>query len=307
MIGLVAIFVVQFLVILLQSKIEGESSLYVWSSFLITLASITLFTALFFWYLKRLLYPMRCLVNFCENFSDDPESLPSCSGSLEVEELKDAIITLLEEKKALCSQERDIFKEAAHELKMPVSILKSRVALFNKKESYDKAKFIKEANSDIDQIALRLQELLFLKSIEMDMHGKVSEVDLVSQCDDLQQAFRVLVEKKELNIVPVRRGSFSIITSEKALQRVLLAIFENIFIHTKPKSTITVTIDGDKRILEVENEVALENDDKLFSSQIGTKIIERLSGVLNYTYRSEEREGTFITQIHFHDKSRVVQ
>ncbi|KIM11844.1 MAG: hypothetical protein KU37_03035 [Sulfuricurvum sp. PC08-66] len=296
--------------------IEGETVLYIWASdapimrdvsrymLYITIAFAliaTLMVITLIGYLLHLFRPMRCLVAFCHDFDPQNGVKPSCEGSLEIAQLQNAIVTLLDENKALCNKERDIFKEAAHELKTPLAILKSRLGLYKERDSYEKARFIEEAQEDLDTIVLRLQELLFLKNIEMEMRSKKVSMDILMQCDTLQSAFRPIVEKKELMMTPVRKGSFTIHTHEKALGRVLLAIFENIFIHAQSKSTIEVTIDAQERTLTIVNTIATHDDDKLFSSSIGTQIIERLSERLGYTYTTQTKGEFFITQLRFEE------
>ena len=124
---------------------------------------------LLYFFLKKLFNPLHCLVNYCKHFSQEDTSLPPCDGSYEIQSLRLAIISLVEKNQNLVNSERDIFKEAAHEIKSPVAILKTRIDLFKHDSSYTRAEFSKEAQDDINTITRYLKELLFLKSVERDL------------------------------------------------------------------------------------------------------------------------------------------
>ncbi|MGB5965516.1 MAG: hypothetical protein WBG65_08265, partial [Sulfurimonadaceae bacterium] len=108
-----------------------------------------LFILIFTYFLNRLFLPLRCLVRFCKDSSSDNKSIPLCNGSSEVNDLKEAIIGLLESNQTLCKQKQDIFKEAAHEIKSPIAILKARLSLFKQNDEFEKATFVKESEDDI--------------------------------------------------------------------------------------------------------------------------------------------------------------
>ena len=77
------------------------------------------------------------------------------------------------------------------------------------------------------------------------------------------------------------------------------AVFENIFMHTKNSTTIKTYVDKEKHQLRIVNEIGLEGDEVLFSSRIGTKLIQRLAQKLDYEYKAEEKDGFFYTTITF--------
>jgi two-component system OmpR family sensor kinase len=77
------------------------------------------------------------------------------------------------------------------------------------------------------------------------------------------------------------------------------AVFENIFMHTKNHSVIRTTVDPKRRRLEIVNAVGTKSDETLFSSHIGSKMIDRLSGKLGYRYETLQNDGLFTTVITF--------
>jgi len=260
---------------------------------------LLLFILIFNYFLNRLLLPLRCLVRFCKDTSSDKVSIPVCNGGSEVNDLKEAIIGLLESNQTLCKQKQDIFKEAAHEIKSPIAILKARLALFKQNENIDKATFVQESEDDIKTISNKLRELLFLKEIEWDMQKKKETISMQEQCSMMQQAFKPILDKKGLSMVSNWEEDFTLSVHKEAMQKVMQAVFENIFMHTKNNSTITNHVDTKTRRLHIVNEMGGKSDETLFSSFIGSKMIERLADKLDYTYNVEEKDGLFYTTIVF--------
>jgi len=260
---------------------------------------LLLFVLIFTYFLNRLFQPLRCLVRFCRDSTSDSRSMPLCSGSSEVENLKKAIIDLLHANQTLCQQKQDIFKEAAHEIKSPIAILKARLALFKQNEKIEKSTFIAESEADIKTISNKLRELLFLKEIEWDMQKQKESISMQEQCSMMQQAFQPILEKKGLSMVSNWEDDFTLLVHKEAMQKVMQAVFENIFMHTKNNSVITNYVDPAERRLHIVNEMGSKSDETLFSSYIGSKMIERLADKLDYSYEVKESEGKFYTTIVF--------
>ncbi len=254
-------------------------------------AVLLLFILIFSLLLNRLFAPLRALVRFCREGSEGATSPREYRGTSDINSLRKAIMQLLEEKQAL-------FKEAAHEIKSPIAILKARLSLYKEDETYPKARFVNEAQQDIATITTKLRELLFLKAVEFDMHRKKECVSMQSQCYLMQQAFGPIFEKKQLQLDADWDGDFLLYTRKEALQRVMQAIFENIFYHTRNGTLIRVTVDSAKRQLRITNSAG-GSGETLFSSAIGSKLIDRLSPKLGYTYTTAQEGEQFITVVTF--------
>ena len=261
--------------------------------------AFVLFVTIFIFFLNRLLLPLHCLVQFCKKSSQEEESLPLCNGSSEVDELKEAIIALLSANQSLCKQKQDIFKEAAHEIKSPIAILKARLSLFKQDDKIDKSRFVSECEADIKTISNKLRELLFLKEIEWDMQKQREAISMQQQCMLMQQAFKPILEKKGLKMVSNWDEDFTLLVHKEAMQKVMQAVFENIFMHTKNHSIITNYVDPSQRRLHIVNEMGDKSDETLFSSFIGSKMIARLADKMDYSYSVEEKDGKFYTTIVF--------
>ena len=248
--------------------------------------------------LKKLLSPLACLVNYCNNSSMQSEALAQCSGSYEVNSMQEAIIGLQRSNQKLCKEKQDIFKEAAHEIKTPIAILKARLALFGKSDMA-KSEFVEECMNDISKISNKLRELIFLKAIEWDIQKAKESVMMQNQCSMMQQLFRPILEKKKIQMTSNLQEDFTLYIHKEAIGRVMQAVFENIFMHTKNGTVITTNVDSVKHELSIVNEIGEHSDEILFSSHIGSQLIGRLSEKLEYEYSTYEKDGFFHTNIIF--------
>jgi len=260
---------------------------------------LLMFVLVFWFYLSRLFYPLRCLVGFCRASGLDDAGAPQCGGPAEVEELNGAIVALLQTNRSLCREKQNIFKEAAHEIKAPIAVLKARLSLFAQDEAFGKGRFVAESEADIARISSKLKELIFLKEIEWDMRQRREAVPMQAQCRMMQQAFSPILEKKGLTMRSNFEQDFTLYTHKAAMQKVMQAVFENIFMHTKNNSVILTTVDPQRHRLQIVNEIGTKSDETLFSSHIGSKMIDRLSEKLGYRYETRQEAGRFVTVITF--------
>ena len=257
-----------------------------------------LLVSVFIIYIKQQFHSLHCLIDFCKIYPKDRSAYPECDGTYEVMSLRNAIVSLIKTNDNLCDQRQELFKEAAHELKSPIAVLKARLSLFEKDKTMDKSAFVQKSQEDIAYITSKLKELLFLKSIEWDMQLPKEDVNMEDNCKMMQDAFEPILRKKRVQVESNWAESFVICTYKEAMQKVLQAVFENIFIHTKEDSTIVVEAKPNE--IFIKNEIGGKTDIPLFSSYIGMKMIERLSDKLAYEYKTSSDEKYFYTRLIFH-------
>lgn len=260
---------------------------------------LLLFIVIFNAVLSQLFKPLKCLVEFCDSSTERQNALPLCSGSYEVNNLKSAILNLMDKNQNLCKNKQAVFREAAHEIKSPIAILKARLSLFRQNGEYDKATFITESLEDINTISNKLKELLFLKEIEWDMQKNRETISVQEQCGMMRSAFKPILEKKGISMHSDLEQDFSLTVHKEAIEKVMQAIFENIFMHTKNGSLINNYVDPEKREIRIVNEIGGKSDETLFSSFIGSKMINRLADKLGYSYETFEEGNHFHTIITF--------
>lgn len=284
--------------------IDERSSMFILRHLLVFATILILFILVFDRLLKRLFRPLSCLVRFCDDSSTGHQGLPLCQGTSEVDALREAIVGLIKTNQRLCENREDIFKEAVHEIKSPIAILKARFYLFKQRSEYERGQFIQEGLEDIDVATHRLKELLFLKSIELDLQKREETISVKEQYQSMQKTFEPILEKKRLRLESDMRQDFTLVVQKDAMIKVMQAIFENIFMHTKNGSVIRDHIDPEKYQMLIINEIGTKSDETLFSSYIGSKIISRLSKKLGYTYITSEDGIYFYTTITFETRAK---
>ncbi len=252
---------------------------------------------------KKIFYPLKCLVSFCHNMTEAKDAIHCPSRSYEIEELRIAILGLLERNKALYENKSNLFKEIAHELKSPISIMQARLSLLMEDNlSKDTLPtYIDETNADIEDIKRLIYELLFLEEIELDMQNtKKSDISMKGICEIMQNKFQPLLKLNDIQINADWSQDFSIYSFEHSILKVMQAIYENIAVHAQKGSIITMKVNVDKKSMTITNLYQENEDGHFHSTNIGTKIIQRLSNKLNFTVETTHNDTNYITIITFH-------
>ena len=272
----------------------------------ISVLSIILFIILFLSSLiiilriRFLFEPMNSLIQLCNDVREKSNSITICNPhNKELFKLKKAITSLMDTNRNLCDSKVDIFKEAAHELKSPLAVMQARLTLLQDDKKYELEDYIDETNSDIIFLNSKLNELLFLKEIESGMsHEYVEEVSLKEQCELMRHRFHRMLEVKGVRIETNWSESFMVNAHLKVLQKVMQAIYENVFIHAKPQSIIYVKTFAQVKKIVITNTTNKDNINHT-SSHIGFQIIKRLSTKLGYEFSTKKDNNYFITTIKF--------
>jgi signal transduction histidine kinase len=265
-------------------------------------AVFLVFMAISYLYLNKKFNALHCLIEFASSHAHKRTEIPICDGSYEVKNLRDAMLELIDINEYLCKQKQELLKEVAHELKSPLGVLKARLALYEQQENSSKADFIDAAKEDISIITSKLKELLFLKSIEWDMQQQKVMLNMEDNCKVMQEIFAPILMKKNVGVDAHWEEGFIIFTYKEAMLKVIQAIFENIFIHTKANSTIIVN--AKPNVIKIKNEIDFTGEGALFSSHIGIKMIQRLSSKLSYEYTTKRDEKYFYTTLTLFDQKK---
>lgn len=259
-----------------------------------------IFTFIMIFLYRKLFYPLKCLVRFCHDMTEEKEIIQCPSNSYEIQELRSAILNLLKRNKSLYEKKSDMFKEIAHELKSPIAIMQARLSLLMNND-LTKEEYINETNMDIEDIKRLIYELLFLEEIELDMQNTLkTDISMSGICDIMQKKFQPLLKLNDINIDADWSKDFTIYSFEHSILKVMQAIYENIAIHAKKGSTITMKVDISRKTMHITNLYHQDKDKYFHSTNIGTKIIQRLSDKLNFTVTTEHNNTSYMTAITFH-------
>ncbi|MCK9371830.1 MAG: HAMP domain-containing histidine kinase [Sulfuricurvum sp.] len=241
-----------------------------------SLLVILIISILFLEYFMR---PLGALAHKTRNWKNgDPFAFSLDNPCTEIEEVSDAFSALIRRLEGFRAKEKALFKEAAHELKTPLALMRSRLDVYEKSEGYAKGKFVADLGHDVERLTAELKNVLFLES--SDFEDPVS-VDINRSLRAILKKVDILAHQKELKIHLSLR-SFTVQASEKLLNKVLMALIDNAMTYAAQGSLIEIVIDPECRTLSVINVIGEEK--YLFSSKIGEKMLRRISEDLQFTY-----------------------
>jgi signal transduction histidine kinase len=230
--------------------------------------------------------------------SQEPFDFSLDNPGQEIEEVSHAFSTLIHRLEVFRSKEAELFKEAAHELKTPLALMRSRLDVYQNNEQYQKGQFIEDLGNDIERLTSELKNVLFLESSDFEEASNINIADMLKK---LQTKMGILIQRKQL-ILTLPTETFSILASEKLLSKVLSALLENAITYAKEDSVVEIGCDHATQKIWIENTIG---DEKyLFSSKIGEKILKRLSHEIGFDYAVVQSEAYFRIELVF---TRFVQ
>lgn len=211
----------------------------------------------------------------------------------EIEEVSDAFSALIHRLEGFRTKEKELFKEAAHELKTPLALMRSRLDVYENSQGYEKAKFVADLGHDVERLTSELKNVLFLES--SDFEDPVP-VDINKALRGIIHKVDILAQRKQLHL-HVSTQSFIAYVPEKLLHKVLIALIDNAMTYAAEGSSIDIEIDPLLRKLSVIN--AIGADKYLFSSKIGQKMLTRLSEELQFTYEIIQDKSAYRINLNF--------
>lgn len=259
--------------------------------YLVSLLVILLISiALLDYYMK----PLAVLAKKTREYnSREPFDFSLDNPGKEIEEVSHAFSTLIHRLEIFRSKEAQLFKEAAHELKTPLALMRSRLDVYENNEQYLKRKFIEDLGNDIERLTSELKNVLFLESSDFEEASNINIADMLKK---LQTKMGILIQRKQLTLT-LPCETFSIAASQKLLSKVLSALLENAITYAKEDSVVKIGCDHATKKMWVENTIG---DEKyLFSSKIGEKMLKRLSHEIGFEYAIIQNEVSFRIELTF--------
>jgi len=171
--------------------------------------------------------------------------------------------------------------------------MRSRLDVYEQSDQYEKSKFISEFSRDVERLTTELKSVLFLESSDFE---EETNIDVHKMLKEIKEKMEILVHRKHL-IIDISESTFIISASRKLIYKVFGALIENAMTYAVERSYIGIDIDPNLRAVQITNRVG--NDKYLFSSKIGSKLLDRLSKDIGYEYTVEDHDGVYSIMIIF--------
>lgn len=261
--------------------------------------ALSLLSFLFYIVLRKLLEPMEELVRACDaiDINGHPEKFPVSSASVEIQRLAWALQSLVNKVAFFRNKEREMFKEAAHQIKTPMAILKARLDQYALEPAADKEKFLIQANGDIAKLLKYLKELLLVHQSQVSQDESRESIDVADLIADVTAYAAPLLQRKQQSIILETEATFILTTYRHSLTKLVLTVLENCINHAPANSSITITLSASESRITFGNQISMEESPALFNSNLGLKIIRELSSFLDITVRVESNEDTFFLSL----------
>lgn len=242
----------------------------------------------------RLMKPLSALVVRCKEYRDGVQfDIQKDGCPSEICAVADAFSALIRRLENYRKREKELFKEAAHELKTPLALMRARLDVYEDDDGYPKDKFAKELGSDIERLSSELRSVLFFETSDFEESMEFEICDLTSE---VVSKMEILSRRRQITI-EARCEKTHIHTKKRLFQKLLGALLENAMTYAKEGSSIRIELDAKERKLCIKNEKGGEK--YMFSSKIGERILKRVSLELGLEYELIEKDDIYEVCLRF--------
>lgn len=228
---------------------------------LISLALLALTVWLSFLGIKRGLLPLQELADHSALVSVNHWQLDVPQEATQIRELQpltNSMTMMLSRLETAFIQQREFLGNAAHELKTPVTVLKSTLqSLLQKPRSSEEYRSgVGAALEDLDRLEQLLNWMLRLARAEQWAKGALRRdletIDVAATCEEALDRVRPLAESKRVSLSLARNGAVPIRADAEDLHLVWVNLLENAVRHSGQGSSVEVAVessDGFGRVL----------------------------------------------------------
>lgn len=277
-----------------SAKIDAALSRYVENLLVKYTAYLVVMLAVSFVVLERLMRPLGALALRCRRYRDgDVFELSRQNYGSEICEVSDAFAALVERLGKYRKKEKELFKQAAHELKTPLAIMQARLDVYLSEDGYGKQEFVSEMNADIERLTKELKGVLFFESFDFE---EPEELDIAAVLTKIFARMEILIKRFEVE-VSVEGESFILSSPPRLFEKLLSALLENALTYAEHKSKIEIALDKTAKTICIKNKKGGEK--YLFSSKIGQKILSRLSNEIGFIYKTTNDSDAYEVCLQF--------
>lgn len=250
-----------------------------------------------FFALERLIRPLGLLALKCRTYKDgDVFEIAHKKCGDEICEVSGAFASLVERLENYRKKEKELFKEAAHELKTPIAIMRARLDVYQNSDEYDKEKFIFEISADVERLVSELKGVLFFESSDFEASG---EFEAARSIKNTLAKMDILIKRQSVDVL-MEPANLRLNKPKKLFEKLILALMENALTYAKNGSQIVINIEEHAKTICIKNEKGGEK--YLFSSKIGEKILDRISNEMGFSYIIHDENGFYEVCLNFGEK-----
>lgn len=244
--------------------------------------------------LRKLMTPLKDIAAKCRSYKDgDSVLVKTDTYPSEIQTVSNAFNSLVGRLEGYRKKEKELFREAAHELKTPLAIMRARLDVYEGDETYQKSKFVSEFSSDLERLSTELKNVLFFEISDFEDN---EEFNMCSLILETVGRIDVLASSRRIMIEPQCETMF-VDTKKKMFRKLFAALLENAVTYAKEGSKITITLNQRERMLSIGNEKGGEK--YMFSSKIGERILKRVSSELGFLYEISDTDGYYEISLRF--------
>lgn len=232
-----------------------------------TVTSLVLFYAMF---LSRiLLFPIKILSKNLLNLNENRlEEIKSDQIPNEFKPLGDSLNQLIKRLKIVSNYQKELFTGAAHELKTPLAVMKTKneVTLIKPREPQKYIEALKNNNNSIDQMNKMISSILAIGRQEGAQFEEATKIDIIAFLYDISRNFLLLAKAENKDIkTDFSPPSLTLNLQITLLTNIIQNFIQNAIKFSPPNSVILVSseIKDDKFIIKVidEGEGIKQNQD----------------------------------------------
>lgn len=150
---------------------------------------------------------------------------------------------------------------AGHELKTPLSVVKSSLELMRLSKNYDEG--IAESIGELDRMNGLIQALISLSTA--DNLGNPEPIDIRETCETLQKSYQDKLDEKHISLKIVTKKPLSIQANREYTEMFLGNLLSNAIKYNRENGTITITIDQKSMTIQDTGiGIAKENLNRVF-------------------------------------------
>lgn len=198
--------------------------------------------------LRRTLVPLTSIADIARNLRPDSvgHGIPTKGLPREFADVVGAYNTILSQAGNLITSQKDFMGRAAHQLRMPLSIMMLEV----EKTEHE---FARKLSSDLSSLSNLVDRMLELSRLQASTELKRAQVDLVELCLEAQQDLHSLIQQHKCEVSIVDGGDTIVMAEAIAVREALRNLLANAIIHN-PHQTKIRMVCGPGAQLSIEDD-----------------------------------------------------